>query len=294
MRTGVAVLPPLVLGATRFLISGPLMLLLCTLRGLPLFPSRRDLKYLVAIGILMLGMGNLAVILAEQYLPSGFAALLVAVIPLYVALLEAFLPNGERLNSRGWLGIGLGFAGLAILVSPSLRQAFAAHSFRGSTQLLGCCISLTGAFAWSTASILSRRAAIQSSVFVAAAWEMVFAGLFDFLLLTITGGSLRHVAWSRQAVLSIAWLVVFGSLVTYSAYIYLLDRVPVAKVSTYAYVNPIIAVLLGALLLGERLLPIEYAGMLFILLAVYLVTSSKLQPVPSPALEIETEPELIT
>ena len=248
----------------------------------------------------MLGLGNLAVILAEQYLPSGFAALLVAVIPLYVALIEAFLPRSlnlqaERLNRRGWLGLALGFAGLAVLVSPSLSEAVRSHTVHGSTQLLGCCISLSGAFAWSAASVLSRRAAIASSVFVAAAWEMVFAGIFDYLLLVLAGGTLRHVVWSRQAVLSIAWLVIFGSLVTYSAYIYLLDHVPVAKVSTYAYVNPIIAVLLGALFLGERLHPIEYAGMVFILLAVYLVTSSKLRAaaVPAPLVDLDLRPEQV-
>ena len=152
----------------------------------------------------------------------------------------------------------------------------------GSRRLLGSGIAVGSAFAWACASVLSRRAKVASPAFVAAAWEMVIAGVFSWVLLVGTGGSLMHVAWSRQAVWSVAWLVTFGSLVGYTAYIYLLEHVPVAKVSTYAYINPIVAVLLGAALLGERLHAIEYAGMAFILGAVYLVTSSKLQVAAGP------------
>ncbi len=283
MRTGVQVLPPLVLAATRFLISGPLMLALCAARGLSLRLTRRDLVFLVAIGILMLGIGNAGVVFAEQHIPSGFASLLFAVIPIYVALFEAVLPNGEGLNRRGWLGIAIGFAGLLTLLSPGLREAARTH-IAGSHQVLGSVIALGSALAWSGASVLSRRARVSTPTFVAAAYEMLIAGCFDLLLLEATGGSIRHIAWNREAVLSIGWLVVFGSLVGYTAYIYLLDHVPVAKVATYAYINPIVAVLLGAVFLHERMHAIEYAGMVFILAAVYLVTSSKLQPAPETSL----------
>ena len=279
MRTGVQVLPPLVLIAARFLIAGPLMLAVCALRGLSLRLTRRDLAYLVAIGILMLGIGNAGVVFAEQYIPSGFASLLFAVIPIYVALLEAVLPHGEKLNARGWLGILIGFAGLLVLVWPSLHQG----THTATHQVLGCIIALFSALAWSAASVLSRRARVTTPTFVAAAYEMLIAGCFSLLVLLATGGSLTHVSWTRQAALSVAWLVVFGSLVGYTAYIYLLDHVPVAKVATYAYINPIVAVLLGALFLHERMHPMEYAGMLFILAAVYLVTSSKLRPEPALA-----------
>ena len=286
MRTGVQVLPPLVLIACRFLLAGPLMLALCAARGLSLRLTRRDLAYLVAIGILMLGIGNAGVVFAEQHIASGFASLLFAVIPIYVALMEAVLPTqqghpAERLNLRGWLGILIGFAGLLTLLWPSLHQG----ATGGSHQVLGCVIALFSALAWSAASVLSRRAKVSTPTFVAAAYEMLIAGGFSFLVLLATGGSLRRLnlnpAQTRQAVLSVAWLVVFGSLVGYTAYIYLLDHVPVAKVATYAYINPIVAVLLGAFFLHERMHAIEYAGMLFILAAVYLVTSSKLRPAPA-------------
>jgi drug/metabolite transporter (DMT)-like permease len=272
IRFGVEVLPPFVLGSIRYLIAGPLMLAICAARGMKLRQSPRDFGMLAAIGILMLGMGNMGLVWCEQYLSSGLAALLIAVIPVYVALFEAFLPDGEGLRAKGWVGIGIGFAGLVILVSPGLREGMHAHN----GQLLGSVVAVIAAFAWTCGSILSRRARVSTSAFVAAAWEMLFAGVFNFGLMLLMGESYR-VHFGTQAVLSITWLVTFGSLVGYTAFIYLLDNVPVTKVSTYAYVNPIVAVILGVLLLHERMAPIEYAGMASILIAVYLVTSSKLR-----------------
>ena len=116
---------------------------------------------------------------------------------------------------------------------------------------------------------------------------MVFGGIFNSGLLLVSGEA-KHVHWTAQGFYSIAWLVVFGSLVGYSAFVYLLDNVPVAKVSTYAYVNPIVAVVLGALVLRERLVPVEYAGMAAILVAVWLVTSSKMAVAREPIAELES------
>lgn len=279
IRYGVQLLPPMVFVSARYLIAGPLMLALCKLRGLRLRQSARDFAFLALIGFLMLTCGNGAVVWSEQYLSSGLASLLVAVVPLYVALLEVFLPRGETLNARGWTGILIGFAGLVVLVSPGFRGGM--HGTGG--QLLGCTVALAGAFAWTCASILSRRIVFAATAFVAAAWEMLFAGIFNTGAMFATHGY-HDVHWTAAAWASIAWLVLFGSVIGYTAYIYLLDHVPVAKVSTYAYVNPIIAVVLGALFLHERMVPIEYAGMVAILVAVYLVTSSKLrQPAPANA-----------
>jgi len=287
MRFAVEVLSPWVIGCVRFLIAGPLMLAICTARGLKLRQSRRDFAILAAIGILMLGMGNMGVLWSEQYLPSGLTALLVAVIPIYVALMETVLPNGERLRRRGWIGIAVGFFGLLVLLSPGLRAGLHGHT----AQLIGSLVAVGAAFAWSCGSLLSRRSKVATSALVAAAWEITFAGIFNSGLLAASG-AWHHAHWSRQAVLAIAWLVLFGSLVGYTAYIYLLDHVPVAKVATYAYVNPMIAVVLGAVFLGERLVGVEYIGMAAILLAVYLVTSSQLQS-GSPAAQldcVEAEP----
>jgi drug/metabolite transporter (DMT)-like permease len=284
IRFGVEVLSPWVLGTVRFLLAGPLMLGICAARGMTLRQSRRDLALLAAIGVLMLGIGNMGLVWSEQYLPSGLASLLIAVIPLYVALLEVFLPGGEGLRLRGWVGIAIGFGGLVVLLSPGLRGGLHGRN----EQLMGSAVAVLCAFAWTCGSVLSRRAKLAANAFVAAAWEMLFAGIFNFGLLLVAEGphALTQTHWTMQAVWSIAWLITFGSLVGYTAYIYLLEHVPVAKVSTYAYINPIVAVILGALFLHERLVEIEYIGMAAILVAVYLVTSSKLQS-GKPVAEIE-------
>jgi drug/metabolite transporter (DMT)-like permease len=284
IRFGVQVLPPYVLASTRYLIAGPLMLALCALRRLKVTQSRRDLGLLAAIGMLMLGFGNMGLVLAEQYLPSGLAALLYAVVPVYVAVFEALLPRGEGLATKGWIGVAIGFAGLVILCSPGLLES----QHGDPAQLIGSALALGCAFARTCGSVLSRRAQLQVSPFVAAGWEMLFAGLFNCAFMLVFGGrngGLHAAHFTTQAWASILYLVTFGSLVGYSAYIYLLDHVPVAKVSTYAYVNPIVAVVLGAIFLHERLVPIEYVGMAAILVAVYLVTSSKLKSGRPAAIE---------
>ena len=285
MRFGVEVLPPFLLASTRFMIAGPLMLALCLLKGISIRPgSLRELGILAAIGILMLACGNTAAIWAEQYIPSGLAALLVAAIPLFAALIEFFLPHGEGLSSRGWTGIVIGLAGLGLLVSPSL----AASRHGDSRQLIAAAVILTGAFAWTGGSVLSRHATVRLSAFAAAGWEMFIAGLFNTGIMAATRGY-HGAQWGFTAWASIFYLVVFGSLVTYTAYLYLLDHVAVPKVATYAYVNPMIAVIVGAIFLKERLSSIEYAGMAAILLAVFLVTSSKLKS-GKPAAAIELAP----
>lgn len=270
MRFGVEVLPPFVLGAVRFGISGPILLAICAVRGLKLMPSGRELGILAVIGVLMLGAGNTGVIWAEQYISSGLAALLVASIPLYAALIEVILPHGDGLHRRGWIGIAIGFAGLVLLVWPSLRSSL--HG--DSRQMVAAAVTLIGSLCWTIASVISRRVTFKVSGFAAAGWEMIFASCLNGLILLMSRGW-HGAQWGVQAWTSTLYLVCFGSIITYTAYLYLLDHVAVSKVATYAYVNPVIAVLLGAVILKEHLARIEFAGMAAILVAVYLVTSSR-------------------
>jgi drug/metabolite transporter (DMT)-like permease len=272
MRFGVEVLPPFVLGSVRFLISGPILLGFCTVLGMKIWPNRQELGRLVIIGILMLGCGNTAVMWAEQYIPSGLAALLVASIPLYAALIEMALPQGEGLPVQGWVGVGIGFVGLVFLLWPGLRSGL-----RGdSRQIVAAGVTLAGSLCWTAASVISRRSTFRIRGFVVAGWEMVFGGLFNVGMMVATKGY-HGAQWGLQAWGSVLYLVIFGSLITYTAYIYLLDNVAVSKVATYAYVNPVIAVLLGAIILHEHFVVVEYVGMGAILLAVFLVTSSKMK-----------------
>jgi drug/metabolite transporter (DMT)-like permease len=283
IKVGTHYLPALLLTGTRFLISGSLMLLFCRLRGLRIFYRAREMAWLALLGLLMLGVGNFALVWSEKALPSGLAALIVAVVPLYVAVLEKLLPGGEQLHPRGIAGLLLGFAGLGVLMWPSLRHGV---SGEGAQALAGG-VLLTGSLAWAIGSLLSRRARLQVDTLVAAGWQMLFAGIANASLSTLLGDwSRAH--WTRPAAWSIAYLVTFGSWVGYTAYIWLLKHVPVGKVATYAYVNPMVAVLLGFLLLGERPTPTEYAGMFLVVVAVALVTSSQVKNAV-PKAEIEAE-----
>jgi drug/metabolite transporter (DMT)-like permease len=272
MFYGVQVLPPFVLASARYLIAGPIMLALSAVFGLKMLPNKQEWGRLAIIGVLMLGCGNTSVIWAEQYIPSGLAALLVASIPLYAALIEVVLPRGEGLPPRGWIGVGIGFVGMVFLLWPQLR-----HGLNGdSREIVAAVITLAGTLCWTAASVISRRSTIRISGVASAGWQMVFGGLFNLCLLAWSG-DYRGAKWGMQAWGSIFYLVVFGSLITYTAYIYLLDNVSVSKVATYAYINPVIAVILGVIFVHEHFVAVEYVGMAGILLAVFLVTSSKMK-----------------
>jgi drug/metabolite transporter (DMT)-like permease len=221
---------------------------------------------------LLLGGGNVALVFVEKTVPSGLASLMWAGIPLYVALAEMILPGGEPLPGRGWVGIALGFAGLGLLVLPSLQSGLAGDR----SLLIALGEMLAGTVSWAAGSILSRRSRLPVNSVVAAAWQMVAAGVLSTLLGTALGQWPQfHV--NEAAVGSLAWLITCGSLIGYTCYVYLLEHVPVAKVSSNSYVNPVVAVLLGILVLHERPVTSEIAGMAFIVLAVFLLTTAQVK-----------------
>lgn len=273
IRVGAAEMPALLLAGTRFTLSGAILLAWCRYRGLRLVWPRKDMLRMALIGLLLLAGGNVGLIYAEETIPSGLASLVLAVVPLYVALIEMFLPGGEPLPLRGWVGMGIGFCGLGALLYPSLRTGLAGDA----RLLLALGVLLAGAFSWTVGSIVARRSRLAAPTLVSASWQMLVAGAFSALLGTLLGGWPQfHV--DKAAVGSIAWLVTGGSLIGYTAFIYLLEHVPVAKVTSYAYVNPVVAVLLGIFLLHERPVPAEFAGMAGVVVAVFLLTTAQMQP----------------
>ena len=263
--------PPLV-AATRSLLTTAMLIVICLLTKRSLRVTRGEAWRLVLVGVLFMTCNNILLTWAETMVASGVASLLVSTMPIMVAVLEALLPGGEGLNRRGWAGTLLGTAGMVALVWPSLHGP----APRGGRHLLAYVILLLAALAFAVGAVLSRRFAFKRDPFVVTTWEIGAAGVCNLLIAT-AGGTLRSAEWTRHGLEAVAYLSIFGSLVGLSCLTYLLQHVPVTKVSTYAFVNPIVAVLLGVFLLHERLSGAELLGMGIIVLAVAMVIFSRVE-----------------
>jgi drug/metabolite transporter (DMT)-like permease len=280
IRIGAEDMPALLLSGTRFFIAGAILLAWCALRGLRIFWPLPAMLMLGLFGLLLLGGGNVGLVYAERTIPSGLASLGLAVMPLYIALIEMALPGGEPLPARGWLGLLLGFLGLACLLWPTLHSGFSGNS----ALLWALAALLGGGLCWAVGSITSRRTRLPVHSFVAAAWQMLIAGACCTALGTAMGEWPQFHLTGRAAG-SLAYLITGGSLLGYTGFVYLIEHVPVAKVSSYSYVNPMVAVLLGIVFLHERPAPAEFAGMGGIVVAVFLLTTAKVKARPVEELE---------
>ena len=277
IRVGVGVLPPFLFAGLRFLIAGLLLLTVVLALGDTLPKRLVDWRTQAIVGVLLLAGGNAFVVWAEQYTASGIASIFVVTVALWMAFFDAIIPGGSGdLNWRVVTGLLLGFLGTALLVGASPAEILRAD-LRGP-------IALTCASAsWSLGSVYSKRHRTETSPYVGAAIQMIAGGAAIALVGTLLG------EWGRwhltpKGVGAIAYLVVFGSILGYSAYTYALRHASPTIVGTYAYVNPVIAVLLGWLILHEPVTARTFLAMALILGAVvWIQFSHKMRSPASPA-----------
>ncbi len=291
IRYAVQFLTPGFVSGFRYLAAGLILLLITRFRGIPVRISRPEFLRALAIGLLLLTGNNVLLGWAERYVTAGYAALLTASVPMLVAVAEAVLPRGVPLNRTGWLGTALGVGGLLLLLAPVLRHGLVLGKGDNTTHALtlGTAVLIFAILSWVAGSLLSSRLPSRLPPLLASSWQMVLAGTVNILIGTAAGGW-HSARWTPQLFAALLWLTLFGSLVGYSAYTYLLHTVAVAKVATYAYVNPIVAVALSAIFLHEGLHGSQWIAMAIILGAVAIVTASKAAPVLEKQSGIELEP----
>jgi drug/metabolite transporter (DMT)-like permease len=285
MRVIVRDMPPYVAGAVRYLISGPIMLAACALLGRKISLNRHDLGRLLVISILLLSTGNIGVLWGEEYVSSGLASLIVALVPIWVVIIEAWIFRAGRMTAKGLWGLAVGIVGLLVLLWPRISSG----THLGRLELLGSGILAGASFLWALGSVFSHRFNLSVDVFVSAAWQMTLGGLVNGAI-ALTTGQFQKTHWTTPALTAIGYLIVFGSWIGYSAYIYLLEHVPTPKVATYAYVNPIVAVFLGWMILREQVDIFMLVGTVIIIASVALVNTSRLKGPPSEPSPIEELP----
>jgi drug/metabolite transporter (DMT)-like permease len=287
IRVGLETLPPMLLAAMRFLVAGTV--LFAFMRGWrrERLPVGREWLDQALVGLMLLGVGNGLVVWAELWIPSGMAALLVATSPFWVVGFERLRSDGERVRLRALTGMIIGFGGLLLLVAPGLYGATL-----GVHYLLGMVATQVACASWSGGSVYAKHHQTKLSPLMGAAVQMLFAGS-AMALLGLALGEWRGLHFSPRSLAALAYLIVFGSIVAYGSYTYVVQKLPLSIVSTYSYVNPVIAVLLGWLVLGEELGWRMILAMVVILAGVALVKTSgqKRSAAETTAQAVSDEPE---
>ena len=268
-------MPPIFAAGLRFFLTGAIMACFVASRKGPrsFRIGRTAFASAVLVGVLLLG-ANSMLFIAERTVPIGIASLMIASVPLWIVLFRTV--SGDRPGRVSLVGVATGFAGIALLVDPG-----------GATPLRGMMLVLGSAAIWATGSFLSSRLPLPPDALVATAIEMLAGGvmLLPLGVLLVGGDSLDPSAWSARSVFGFAYLILIGSLVGYTAYVWLLGNVPISTAATYAYVNPVVAILLGVVVLSETVTWRIVAGAAIVLASVALVIRNEAARVVEPFAE---------
>jgi len=265
--------PPFILGALRFFASGFILLAWCAVKKYKLV-YRPQMKTSFIVGNLLLFIGTGTIIWAEETLPSSFVAVLVSATPLWFVLFDNRNRKANFSNKHIIIGIFTGFAGVVLLFSEKIFSKLSPAA--GTLQIISLLVIVAGNISWSVGSLYSKYNA-GGNTMVGAAWQMIF-GAISFLIVELFTGEISHFQFHEvhlRAWLSVIYLVTFGSLAGYSAYIWLLQVRPATQVSTNAYVNPVVAVLLGVFFGGEAINGLQIGGLAIILSSVFIINFDK-------------------
>ncbi|MBK7629459.1 MAG: EamA family transporter [Ignavibacteriales bacterium] len=263
IRIGVESVPPMLFAGFRWIVAGLILITILKISGKQL-PKKSDLIHIAIIGIALLGFGNGLVVVGEQYVESGLAALLITTVPFWMVGVESFLPKGPKLNWMTISGLVVGSLGVGLIFGGDLKYIFETKYLIGVLSILGAVVS------WSLGSVYSKYKKVSVHPLMSASVQMLMAGSLQIILGSVMGEfSVLH--FTQSGIISLAYLVVFGSILGYGSYIYAIEHLPLSLVSTYAYVNPIIALILGWIFLNEQLSIFTLIAAMVIIVGVVLV-----------------------
>ena len=281
IKLALETIPPFTMGGLRYVAGGAILALLLRARGTRL-PSVRDWPPFAVIGLLMLGFGNGGVTYAEQFVPSGLAAVLIATTPFWMTGIDALVGKGERLGLSKIFGLTVGFTGIIVLVWPDLVASASGGSGYGA----GIIALQLACIGWAFGSSYAKRLSQTADVLASAAMQMMFGGAWMLLAATVAGEWPR-LHFNAMTSASLLYLILAGSVAGYAAYAYALKYLPVSTVSMYAYINPVIAVALGTLLLGEPFHARMLVAAVIIAAGILIVRTRSASPAGSVPSEVE-------
>ena len=274
IRFAVETMPPFLMAGVRFLTAGLIMFAWRMAAGDRL-PTRQEFRSTAIVGLFLLLGGNGCVVWAEQRVPSGVTALLIGSTPLWFVVIDALRPGGVRPGWKMIAGLVVGFLGIALLIGPDQFSDTAVH-----IDLVGAIVLLVAALLWASGSVYARDAKLPASPLLTSSLEMLVGGAALMVAGTLTGEWVRLdlAAINTRSYLGLGYLIVFGSLIGFAAYAWLLKNAPTPLVATYAYVNPLVAIFLGNLLAQEPLTPVIVLAALIIVGAVALINTTRSAP----------------
>ncbi|MBI2983921.1 MAG: EamA family transporter [Chloroflexi bacterium] len=285
IRVVVESLPPLGSAGVRFTFAGLVLGAIVALRRGPaaLRVTRAQLRGAGIVGLFLLLLGNGSVQLGERDVPSALAALIVASTALWIVLYRRIA--GERVEGTVLAGVLIGFLGVAVLALP--------RGITGEVAPVGLLFILVASAAWGWGTFMSKRLEMPRDALTSTTLQQLIGGLALLAAAVLTGERIDPAAWTSRSLVALTYLVVFGSLVAFSAYTWLLVHVPMSKVSTYVYVNPVVAVLLGALILAEPITPSIVFGAILVITAVAFIVRTQAPPAPDEAIDMGDAPPTV-